>query len=79
MDTFWLVIAKPLVLLVFWLLVAAIAWALDKVIPDGPVKRFLWKERGASAKRAAPPAAPTSKPLLTPAAARRALRDFRRG
>jgi hypothetical protein len=71
MDTFWLVIAKPLVLLVFWLLVAAIAWALDKAIPDGPVKRFLWKERGASAKRAAPAAAPTSKPRLTPAVSNR--------
>ena len=79
MHTFLLVSAKPLILAVFGMLVIVIAWILNRLIPEGPVKRFLFKQRGASARlQASRRAAPTSEPQLTPEAARLVLRDYRR-
>jgi len=46
MHTFLLVMIKPLVLAVAGLLIWAISAFLDSIIPDGPIKRFLYKQRG---------------------------------
>lgn len=54
MHTFLLVMVKPLILALFALIAWGANWALDKLIPEGPVKRFLYKPRGASAKPTAP-------------------------
>ena len=78
MHTFLLVSFKPLIVMVFGLIVMAITWILDKLIPEGRVKRFLFKQRGSSARRAEQPAELTSEPQLTPEAARLVLRAFRR-
>lgn len=45
MHTALLVAVKPLILLVFFLMVAGIYRGLDKLIPEGRVKRFLFKQR----------------------------------
>lgn len=76
MHAVLLVALKPLIVGIFLLIVWIIAKGLDRLIPEGPVKRFLYKQRGASAKPA--PAAPTSAPQLTPEAARLVLQAYRR-
>lgn len=52
MHTVLLVMIKPLVLAVAGLLVWAIFTILDRLIPEGRIKRFLFKPRGASARMA---------------------------
>ena len=37
--------ARPLALLVFFGAAGGIAWLLDRIWPDGRVKRFLFKKR----------------------------------
>lgn len=47
MDVFIYAVLKPLLLLAVWAaLVIPIALILNRVIPDGKVKRFLFKRRG---------------------------------
>lgn len=44
-HTFLLVLVKPLVLGLFAVLVIGIMVILDRLIPEGRVKRFLYKQR----------------------------------
>lgn len=77
MHTVLLVALKPLLLAAFAVLVWLIAKALDRVIPEGRTKRFLYKERGASAK-CSTPAGRASTPPPTPAVKPPALSAFLR-
>lgn len=77
MHAFWLVTAKPLILFVFGLLVIGIAKTLNRLIPEGPAKRFLFKPRGVNAARTVPPEEQASVPHSTPEAARLAYKASR--
>lgn len=76
MHTVTLVLVQPLILGVTGLLVIAIAWMLNRVIPEGRVKRFLFKQRGISARTVSREEL-ASMPQPTPEAARLAYRASR--
>lgn len=67
MHTILLVSVKPLLLAITGLIVWAVSAALNRLIPEGRIKRFLYKQRGANAAKQAQPAAPASKPRPAPA------------
>jgi hypothetical protein len=81
MHTVLLVALKPLILAVFGVLVWLVAMTLERLIPEGRVKRFLWKPRGASAKRSTPAArasGPPQAPAVKPPELQAYLRASRR-
>ena len=45
MHTFWLVMLKPLIISIFMFFVFIIAKAFERLIPNGRLKRSLYKRR----------------------------------
>jgi hypothetical protein len=45
MDTVLLVLVRPLFMLVLLAIATAISMLLHRIIPDGPIKRVLYKRR----------------------------------